>query len=57
MFSDNTCFSDHVLDQNTRLKLLNLMNNGTLTEIGGVIATGKDALFEDLNLMFICFVY
>ena len=40
---EDTQTVDHVLDNSTRLKLLNLINAGTLNEIGGVIATGKES--------------
>jgi serine/threonine-protein kinase RIO1 len=34
---------DHVLDKHTRLQILNLLNAGTLVEMHGVIATGKES--------------
>jgi serine/threonine-protein kinase RIO1 len=40
---EDTATVDHVLDKQTRLMILNLMNAGTLTEMHGTIATGKES--------------
>jgi len=41
--TEDTAVVDRVLDQSTRLKLLNLLNSGVLASIGGVIAAGKES--------------
>jgi serine/threonine-protein kinase RIO1 len=40
---EDTATVDHVLDKHTRLQILNLLNAGTLDEVHGVIATGKES--------------
>jgi hypothetical protein len=40
---EDTATVDHVLDKHTRLQILNLLNAGTLDEMHGVIATGKES--------------
>lgn len=40
---EDTATVDHVLDKQTRLKILNLLNAGTLAEMHGTIATGKES--------------
>ena len=37
-------FQEHALDENTRLILYKMVNNGMLDSLSGIISTGKEAV-------------